>query len=115
MKENTLLKIALVCSIIGIALLFIVSQSIGVDEKSIGQIDMASIGEYVKINGAVTNVVDKENVMILTIEQPSKINVVLFKKKPVELREGNYVEVIGKIDDYEGKPELIGDKVRVIS
>jgi len=115
MKESTLLKIALICSVIGVALLFIFSESAEINEKPIGEIDMTNIGEYVKINGAVTNVVDKENVMILTIEQPSKINVVLFKKKPVELKQGNYIEVIGKIDDYEGKPEIIGDKIRVIS
>lgn len=115
MKEKTLLKIALLCSVVGIVLLFLVSENIEIDEKAIDKINMDNIGDYVKIKGQLSKIIDTESVMILTIQQPSQITVVLFKKRPIELREGNYVEVIGKIEDYEGKTEIIADKIRVIS
>jgi len=115
MKEKTLLKIALMCSVAGIVLLFLFSENIEIDEKAIDKINMGSIGEYVKIKGTISKLIDTESVMILTIQQPSQITVVLFKKRPIELREGNYVEIIGKIEDYKGKTEIIADKIRVIS
>ena len=49
MKEKTLLRIALICSVVGITLLFFVSKNIEIDEKAIDKINMDNIGEYVKI------------------------------------------------------------------
>jgi len=115
MKEKTLLRIALICSVIGVALLFIFSESAEINEKSISDISSGDIGEYVKIKGEVTKALSKEGVIIITIQQPSQINVVLFRKEPLEISEGDFVEVIGKIDDYKGKAEIIGDKIRVVS
>lgn len=115
MKEKTLLRIALLCSVTGIALLFIISENIEIDEKAIDKINMDNIGDYVKIKGTVAKIIETEEVMILNIEQPAQITVFLFKNKPVTLNEGNYIEVIGKIEDYEGKTEIIADKIRVIS
>lgn len=115
MKEKTLLRIALLCSIIGIALLFIISENIEIDEKDINKINMDNIGDYVKIKGTIKQLIETEEVMILIIEQPSEITVFLFKNKQIPLAEGNYIEVIGKIEDYKGETEVIADKIRVIS
>jgi len=115
MKEKLLLRIALLCAIMGVVLLFIVSENIEIDEKDINKINMDSIGEYVKIKGTINQLIETEEVMILNIEQPSEITVFLFKNKQIHLAEGNYIEVIGKIEDYKGETEIIADKIRVIN
>ena len=115
MKENNLLKIALISSIAGITLLFLISGNIDIDEKSIAEINKESLDEFVKVKGTVTDVFNSSAVTIIEVTQPQTMNVVLFNnKKPTPLKEGDYIEVIGKIDEYNGDMEVIGDKVRVI-
>ena len=54
--------------------------------------------------------------MLITIEQPQDITVVLFKSKneSIVINKGSNIEVIGKVDEYKGELEIIGNKVRVI-
>lgn len=117
MKEKTLLKIALICSVVGIALLYIFSEGIEIDESTIDKINKGSIGESVKIKGVLSKVSNAENAVFLEITQPQTIDIVLFKDKHtnITMEEGDYVEIIGKIEEYEGKREVIADRVRVIS
>ena len=41
----------------------------------------------------------------------------MFKNENITMpvQQGNEVEVIGKVDEYEGKMEIIADRLRVIS
>ncbi|MBS3097612.1 hypothetical protein J4209_02335 [Candidatus Woesearchaeota archaeon] len=116
MKEKTLLKIALICSVVGIAILYAVSLNISINEKTIDEINKGDIGEKVKIKGVLTKVSDTENVVFLEITQAQNMDVIIFKDKGqiLNLTEGNYVEIIGKIEEYEGKREVIADRVRVV-
>ena len=115
MKEKTLLKIALICSLLGLLILYLISGSIEIKEKNIEKITLENKDEFVKLRGIVSNVVDTEKVVIMEITQPQEITVVLFKdKEPVNIQQGNEVEVIGKVDEYEGKLEIIADRLRII-
>jgi len=53
---------------------------------------------------------------IMEITQPQEITVVLFKNenRTMPIQEGNQVEVIGRVDEYEGKLEIIADRLRVV-
>ena len=117
MKEKTLLKIALICSLVGIAALFLISENIEVTQKGIEKITFDDIEKNVKVKGIVKDLFENEKVMILDVEQPSEITIVLFKRKneSIGIGKGNLIEVIGKVDKYEGKLEIIGNRVRVIS
>jgi len=114
MKEKTLLKIALVCSLVGIMVLFFVSDSIEIKEKDISKINLENVGEDIKLTGYVSKVVDLENVMYVEITKPETISVVLFKKTNISVYEGSFVEIIGEIDEYNGRMQVIGNRVRVI-
>lgn len=72
--------------------------------------------DFIKIKGVVSNVVDKEKVAVIKILQPKELTVLLFKKdnKTMPVKQGNEIEVIGKINQYENKNEVIADKVRVV-
>lgn len=117
MREKTLLKIALICALVGITLLYIVSERVKIDESTIDKINKGRVGESVKIKGVLGKVSSTDKVVFLEITQPQSLTVILFKDKNINitLDEGDNVEIIGKIEEYEGKMEVIADMVRVIS
>jgi len=116
MQEKTLLKIALICSLLGLLILYLISNDIEIKEKNIEKITIDNKDEFVKLNGIVNNVIDTEKVTLIKILQPQEITVVLFKNenKTMPIQQGNEVEVIGKVDEYEGKMEIIADRLRVV-
>lgn len=111
MKEKTLLKIALITALVGIILLGIISP-----EREEGQGEgKGEMGEEkVKIQGVVGKAVEREKVIFLEIlnEKVEKTKVVLFKEgDEVKIQEGDYVEISGTKEEYEGEEEVIGSKV----
>ena len=116
MEEKTLLKMALICSLLGLLILYLISNNIEINEKNIEKITLENKDEFVKLRGIVSNVVDTEKVVIMEITQPQQMTVVLFKdeNKTIPIYEGNEIEVIGKVDEYEGKMEIIADRLRVV-
>lgn len=116
MKEKSLLKVALICSLVGILILFIVSQNISVEEKTIGRITIEDMDKKVKIKGFVEKVVDTEKVGIINVVQPQDIDVVLFKEgnETIDIKKDDFIEVIGKVEEYKGELEVIGQRVRII-
>ena len=116
MEEKTLLKIALICSLLGLLILYLISNNIEINEKNIEKITLENKDEFVKLRRIVSNVVDTEKVVIMEITQPQQMTVVLFKdeNKTMPIQQGNEIEVIGKVDEYEGKMEIIADRLRVI-
>lgn len=116
MKEQTLLKTALIVSLSGLLILYLISGNIEIKEKNIEKITLENKDEFVKLRGIVSKVIDTEKVTIMEITQPQQITVVLFKdeNKTMPIQEGNEVEVIGKVDEYEGKLEIIADRLRII-
>ncbi|KHO50621.1 MAG: hypothetical protein QT04_C0050G0030 [archaeon GW2011_AR11] len=67
MKEQTLLKIALVSSILGLAILFAVARSGDAGQADISSIDGTMKGNQVKILGTVQDVHNTGEVQILDI------------------------------------------------
>lgn len=117
MKEKTLLKIALICSLIGVVALYLISENMEINQKNIEKITFDDVDKNVKVKGVVRDLFENDKIMIITIEQPQDMKVVLFKSKneSIGIFEGNEIEVIGKVDEYEGELEIIGNRVRVIS
>ena len=116
MKEINLFKIALSCSILGLILLFFISEQIEIDETAIDKIDETDIGESVKIIGKIETINDVGNLVFIDINQEKieSVSVMLFKDSDIILKKGDYVEIIGDIDEYEGKKEVIANRIRLI-
>ena len=116
MKEKNLLKIALICSVVGILILFIVSQNISVEEKTISRITIEDMDKKVKIKGFVEDVINTEKVVIINVVQPQNMDVVLFKEEneTIDVKKDDLIEVVGKVEEYKGELEVIGQRVRVI-
>ena len=116
MNEKKLLKIALICSLIGLLILFIFSDNISIEEKDISKIEDEDIGNNVKIIGKVNRITNTDKVAFLGISQETtkEITVVLFKDKNISLLPGMRVEITGSVEDYNGEKEIIGNKVTII-
>ncbi len=116
MKEKDLLKVALICSLVGVTVLYLLSENIEIKEKDIEKITLDDIDKNVKVEGIVKDLFENDKVMIMGIEQPQEIKVVLFKNKneSILINKGNNLEIIGKVEEYEGELEIIGHRVRVI-
>jgi len=116
MQEKTLLKIALIVTLLGLLILYLISDNIEIKEKNIEKITLENKDEFVKLRGIVSKVIDTEKVTIMEITQPQEITVVLFKNenKTMPIQKGNEVEIFGKVDEYEGKLEIIADRLRVV-
>lgn len=113
MNEKMLLKISIIGALVGIFVLYLISDNIKINESSIGKIGSGEVGKDVKVNGIVKDVFNGEKVSIITITQPEEMKIVFYDN--VSLKEGDYVEVIGEVEEYNGKMEIMGNRVRVIS
>ena len=114
MKETTLLKTALICSLIGLFALYLISTKIEVNEYRANALNK-DIGEDVKLKGTVTRITDRGNVVFIEVNQQSPITVVLFTEDDnLKLKNGDSIEVIGEVQEYNGKNEIIAQKMRII-
>ena len=113
MKENMLLKIALICSLAGLIILYFISTKIEV--KDYKPILNKNIGDDVKLNGIVTKITDKGKVVFIEVNQQSPITVVLFTDdNNLTLKNGENIDVVGEVQEYNGKNEIIAQKIMVI-
>lgn len=114
MKETNLLKVALICSLVGLTVLYFISTKIEFKDYKPSILNK-NIGEDVKLNGIVTKITDRENVVFIEVNQQSPITVVLFTDDGnLKLKEGDNIEVLGEVQEYNGKNEVIAQKIRVI-
>lgn len=113
MKESTLLKIALACSFIGLFVLYFISTKIEVTNYKPNLLS-ANAGEDVKLIGTITKVTDREDVVFIEVSQQNSVAVVLFTDNDVKLSEGDNVEIFGEVQEYNGKEEIIAQKIKMI-
>ena len=114
MKETTLLKIALLCSLAGLIILYFISTKIEIKDYKPNKLSQ-NVGDDVKLTGTVAKITDKGNVVFVEIIQQIPVNVVLFKNgDKLKLNNGDNIEIIGKVQEYGQKEEIIAQKIRAI-
>lgn len=114
MKETTLLKIALICSLVGLVILYFISTKIEIKDYNPNKLSK-NIGEDIKLKGAVKKINDKGKVVFVEVAEQNEVNVILFtNENNLNFKNGDNIEVIGKVQEYNGKNEIIANKVRVV-
>ncbi len=111
MNEKNLLHVSLVCSLIGLAILFFLQ---GQFDASSSLIQDVEIGDHVKISGAVIIVKRYETIMILKVKDESGIIDVMMDQQQ-EIQKGSRVEVIGKVSSYKGRKQVEANQIRIVS
>ena len=112
MKENTLLKIALICALAGLIVLYFISAKIEYKEYKPNILNK-NIGEDAKLKGTITKITGSGDVVFIEVVQQNPVTVVLFTKdENLGLKNGDDIEVLGKVQEYKGKNEIIAQKIR---
>lgn len=120
MRDETLLKLSLITSLIGIVLLFAFAQTIEAERIEIADIDKTSIEKNVELFVSVESFYSSnENYFLKVSDKTGNITVVLFKhtanKNDISrLKKGQQIKLSGKISEYNGNMEIIADKIEYI-
>ena len=113
MKEKTLVRICLVSVFIGILIMFFSNRLIGPKEVKLSEISKDS--NYVKIKGNVSEVHESNSgtLFLKLTDGTGCIDVVVFKDsiENVSIDSGEFIEVIGKPQEYKGKIEIIASQI----
>ena len=113
MKDSTLLIIALAVFVIGMAGLVVTAKTITVDEATLDAIDELPAEQMTRVDGVVERLTEKGNVTIMVISQQTLVTVVAFDDK-VSVKKGDRIGVEGTIEEYNGKKEIIAEKIERI-
>ncbi len=111
MQEKTILKIAVIVSMLGLGFLFLYSNQLNL--ATIADLDSVGVKESVQLRGKVNSVrvTEKATFLELEGEKVVKTDVILFPKESIFIKEGDYVEVLGTVEEYNGKKELIASRI----
>lgn len=111
MRDRTLLKIALVWSLIGIFLLIIIALFTKPAIVQVSDLEQ-NLGKTVVVSGVIDRAVYKEKVAFIDLEDKSgMITVVIFDKVENKVFKNNLIQVKGKVQLYKGELEIIADEI----
>ncbi|MEK6936491.1 MAG: OB-fold nucleic acid binding domain-containing protein [Nanoarchaeota archaeon] len=116
MAEDLLVKIALVVTIVGIIILFLISDKVKPREYQINLLSKENLDQLVKIKGEITEIKETQSLSLLTVEdKKGKIKVVLSKKHQiVKPKKGQEVEVIGKFKTFREDFEIDAEEIKIL-
>ena len=120
MEEKFIRNISIICSVVGLAFLFFLSKTIELKQTNINQISPEDEGKNVKICGNVSSKsISKTNHVFLRLRDDSgSIGIVIFnntaKKVDLNFDRNDNICVVGSVDEYENKLEIIAKNIKVI-
>ncbi|MAG08640.1 hypothetical protein CMO89_04150 [Candidatus Woesearchaeota archaeon] len=89
-----------------------------IKEISLDELNNEEIGNKVKVLGKVSRITELDKVTFLDVSQPVTTKIVIFREKEkdeaLDLEQDDYIEIIGKVEDYEGEMEIIADRIRIV-
>lgn len=114
MHEKTLFRLSLIVTLAG--MLFLLFYAGAIKLERVERLDSLLPEEKVTLRGVLTRVSEQDKVIFLQLdgERLETIDVVLFPEENLPLQEGDYVEIIGTVEEYEGKKEVIAGKVMLL-
>ncbi len=110
MNDKLLIKIAILCSVIGILGLFFISENLQLDIIQIENIDESFIGKNVNINAKINKITYSSGLTILDIEDETG-NIKAIAYDTLQVDKDNRINIQGKIQEYENELEVIIEKL----
>jgi DNA/RNA endonuclease YhcR with UshA esterase domain len=115
LTEKHIAVVSLLLAIAGTGLLFLFNQAIDPMEIEIGEITKSNIGERIKVGAKIEWALEKDNYILLTLDDGSKIKAVHFGPSPEErqiAKPGSFVAVVGKVQLYKNELEIIAEEIK---
>lgn|SRR3989338_442846 len=115
MQERHLRNISLIVMVLGFIFLFFYADTI--HQSPVEDIETSRIDEQVQLRGTISSLRRANNTLFLKVigEKVVTTDIIFFPKDEVNLQENNYVEVTGTVTEYQGRKEIVADKVVVKS
>jgi len=120
MEEKFIRNISIICSVIGLAVLFFLSKTIELKQTNINQITPDDTGKNVKVCGNVSSKsISKTNHIFLKLkDNTGSIEIVIFNsttdKVALNFDKNSNICVVGSVDEYKNKLEIIAKNIKVI-
>ena len=116
MKESDLLKVALVCSLIGILMILFIVQKYETPNYKINEIDKSKLDKQVGIKGQIERLTETPGLYILDlVDSSGKMTVVVFKDETLDINEGDLLEVEGIVSEYKNNVEVIAKQIKILN
>jgi len=110
MDDKTLLNIVIAIVIVGLAALLILSYYSVIPEKTVNQLTSSDVSTAIRSNGTIKSVIYYNTSTLLKIEQKCVMDAVIFSNDQ-NFTIGQNVKVEGTVQEYNGKMELLIDKI----
>jgi len=114
MEEKKLLILALISGIIGILILFVISEKINLEVSNINSITLKNLNQEIKVRGTITSLKETAKLLIINLEDKTgSITMTTFSKE-LPLEKNTNIEVQGKIIDYNNQLEIQARIIKII-
>ncbi|MDO5851289.1 MAG: exodeoxyribonuclease VII large subunit [Methanobacteriaceae archaeon] len=108
MQDNTIFKIAILTTIIGLIGMILLIGTITPQKTTINKITKTEIDKELTITGSITQITTTKNANYITIQDNTgQITLVIFNTDIPQLKENQQIECTAKVTQYKGQIELI--------
>lgn len=123
--QKTLRMVAITCSLLGLLLLFLISQTLQLQETKIKDITIDDLGKKVRVCGIIENkFVSQNNNLFFDLKDGSgKIKAVVFNKtihqmkkfklNLSKLKNGDSLCLLGEVNEWNYELEIITKKIEL--
>ena len=114
MKDSTLLKISLCCSLLGILIILFIVENLEIPESNIGNITQEDWEKTVAVSGEIKYITETPGLLIITLgDNTGNITVIAFKEENVSLEKGQIITIEGQVIEYKDQLEIQAELIKV--
>ncbi|MBI2084742.1 MAG: OB-fold nucleic acid binding domain-containing protein [Candidatus Aenigmarchaeota archaeon] len=117
MENKVLLYLALASSLVGLLIIYIASQNVQPVVTPTGKITFDDVGKNVQVCGKISSLSTSKtgHTFLILEDHTGEIDAIVFNTSKINvdgLKKGDNTCLLGKIDNYEGKLEIIPKEIR---
>ncbi len=107
-------QIMLLCVLLGLFILLLVVEFMPLAIVENGVLPVGADNGIVSLKGTVVSVRDLNSSLRLVVGQYCEAGVVVFNDGTFLPRKGQNISVIGRVQEFKGKKELVADQAKII-
>ncbi|MBW2970666.1 hypothetical protein KY320_00735 [Candidatus Woesearchaeota archaeon] len=114
MEESLLLRIATATSLIGLVVLFLLSQLLEPVEIELGDLMQQDEGSDITLEGVIQQVQSSDKIAYIDLAYPESVKATVFLSGGLELEKGDYVKITGEVTEFRGQNQLVASEIEVL-